>query len=96
MNSLQKLITLKHQIDQLKDTKLEFKDVCLLLQDTLNKLDITNNIVDQFVKSSDPQNTRFGKIVHSLFTNESIDVVDFLVKLFKIDSTKHNNEDKQQ
>ena len=96
MNSLQKLISLKHQIDQLKDTKLKFKDICLILQDTLNKLDITNDIVDQFVKSNDPQNTTFGKIIRSLFTNESIDVVDFLLKLFKIDSTKHNNEDKQQ
>ena len=48
------------------------------------------------VKSNDPQNTTFGKVIHSLFTNESIDVVDFLVKLFKIDNTKDNNKDKQQ
>lgn len=53
MSSLQKLITLKHQIDQLKDSKLEFKDIYLILQDTLNKLDITNNIVDQFVNYHD-------------------------------------------
>lgn len=96
MNSIQKLITLKHQIDQLKDSKLEFKDVCLLLQDTLDKLDITNDIVDQFIKSNDPQNTTFGKVIHTLFTNERIDIVDFLLKLFKINDTKDNTEGKQQ